>query len=127
VALRAAGLLTDDVELPDEAVAVLAPGAARLEHARALVELGACLRWANRRAAAREPRRDGLDLAARCGDCARRPGVDELAAAGARPRRRLRTGVEALSPSERRVARLAARAATDATKCRPNRAFTVDQ
>ena len=32
----------------------------------------------------------------------------KLAAAGARPRRRLRTGVEACSPSERRVARLAA-------------------
>jgi DNA-binding CsgD family transcriptional regulator len=109
VALRTAGLLTDDVELLDEAVAVLAPSAARLEHARALVELGACLRRGNRRTAAREPLRDGLDLAARCGATALADRtVDELAAAGARPRRRLRTGVEALSPSERRVARLAA-------------------
>ena len=70
---------------------------------------GAALRRANHRSDARAPLRDGLDLAHRCGATAlvARAG-EELAAAGARPRTPLRTGFEALSPSERRVARLAA-------------------
>jgi DNA-binding CsgD family transcriptional regulator len=50
-----------------------------------------------------------LELAARC---AARPlaarARDELKAAGVRPRRPWRTGVDALTPSELRVARLAA-------------------
>ena len=40
---------------------------ARLDHARCLVDLGAALRRANQRAAAREPLREGLELARRCG------------------------------------------------------------
>lgn len=39
----------------------------RLEYARTLVELGAGLRRANQRTAARQPLREGLDLADRCG------------------------------------------------------------
>jgi DNA-binding CsgD family transcriptional regulator len=34
--------------------------------------------------------------------------LDELRATGARPRRRVTTGVDALTPSERRIAQLAA-------------------
>jgi DNA-binding CsgD family transcriptional regulator/tetratricopeptide (TPR) repeat protein len=113
VALRALGVLephrdTGRVYL-EEAVAVLAGSPARLEYARALVELGADRRRRSERAAARAPLRDGLDLAVRGGavrlaDRAR----TELAATGARPRRELRTGREALTPSELRVALMAA-------------------
>jgi DNA-binding CsgD family transcriptional regulator len=73
------------------------------------MELGAALRRDGRRAAAREPLTEALDLAARCG--ARPLAVrarEELKAVGARPRRAWRTGVEALTPSELRVVRLAA-------------------
>jgi DNA-binding CsgD family transcriptional regulator len=73
------------------------------------MELGAALRRAGRRVEAREPLVEALDLAARC---AARPlatrAREELNAMGARPRRDWRVGVEALTPSELRVARLAA-------------------
>jgi DNA-binding CsgD family transcriptional regulator len=74
-----------------------------------LVDLGAVLRRANRRAEAREPLRRGLDLADRCGmrRLARR-ARDELHATGARPRRSAHSGLEALTPAEHRVALLAA-------------------
>ena len=112
VALRTRGMLTggrpglDDLR---EAAEVLASCGAELEHARALVELGAALRRSNQRTAAREPLREGLDLAYRCGAgrLAQR-ATDELRATGARPRRASLTGLEALTPSERRVAELAA-------------------
>ena len=56
-----------------------------------------------------EPLREGLDLAYRggAGRLAQR-ATDELRAAGAKPRRASLTGLEALTPSERRVAELAA-------------------
>ena len=82
VAQRAAGLVADDVDLLQVAVETLAPTAARLEHARALVDLGAALRRANRRVAAREPLRDGLDLAARCGAAAADRAVEEARRGG---------------------------------------------
>jgi DNA-binding NarL/FixJ family response regulator len=57
---------------------------------------------------------EALELAARCGA---RPlaarAREELNAAGARPRREWRTGVEALTPGELRVARLAAEGQTN--------------
>jgi DNA-binding CsgD family transcriptional regulator len=111
IALRTRGMLEGGKRgLLDlrEAAEVLAATGARLEHARALVELGAALRRANQRTAAREPLRRGLDLAHRCG--AVRLGQrarDELLAAGAKPRRAVLTGLEALTVSERRVAELA--------------------
>jgi ATP/maltotriose-dependent transcriptional regulator MalT len=112
VALRVAGLAQSGsrgLELLDESVAVLRGSPALLERAQSLVELGAALRRAGRRAAAREPLAEALELAARCGA---RPltarAREELKATGARPRREWRTGVEALTPSELRVARLAA-------------------
>ena len=85
-----------------------------LERAHSLTELGAALRRAGRRAAAREPLADALDVAARCGA---RPlaarAREELRATGARPRRAWRTGVEALTPSELRVVRMAAEGRTN--------------
>ena len=54
---------TAGLELLRGAVEVLAGSEARLEHARALVDLGAALRRANRRTEARERLREGVDLA----------------------------------------------------------------
>jgi DNA-binding CsgD family transcriptional regulator len=80
-----------------------------LEHARTLVELGAAIRRAGRRREAREPLHAGMELAHVCGA---HPLVaharQELLAAGARPRRIMRTGADALTASERRVAAMAA-------------------
>jgi DNA-binding CsgD family transcriptional regulator/Flp pilus assembly protein TadD len=111
MALRAAGLAEGGhagVERLSEAVMVLQAAPARLEHARALTDLGAALRRLGRRATARERLREGLDLAQRCGAtvlAAR--AYDELVATGARPRRLLLSGVDALTPSERRIAEMA--------------------
>jgi DNA-binding CsgD family transcriptional regulator len=111
VALRAQGLVEGGdpgVELLREAVSVLERSQARPEHARALTDLGALLRRSNRRTDAREPLRQGLDLARQCGATVLAARArEELVAAGARPRRERLTGVEALTPTERRIARLA--------------------
>jgi DNA-binding CsgD family transcriptional regulator len=97
-----------------ESVAVLEAGEARLEYAKSLVELGAALRRANRRQDAREPLRRGQELAQRCGarGLAQRSRT-ELEATGARPRSVVLSGAEALTPSERRVAQLAAQGLTN--------------
>ena len=96
------------------AVAILAGTDARLEHARALVDLGAALRRANRRKEARKPLREGLDRAHRCGAAGLEERArTELAATGARPRKAVLTGVESLTPSELRVARMAAAGMTN--------------
>jgi DNA-binding CsgD family transcriptional regulator len=92
-----------------EAVEVLAESPARLEHAKALIELGAALRRRNERSKARQVLREGVELAQQCDA----PGVaergnEELAATGARPRAQLLTGLDSLTASERRVAQLAA-------------------
>ncbi|HEV2374506.1 MAG TPA: AAA family ATPase [Streptosporangiaceae bacterium] len=112
IALRTLGMLRGGRQgLRDlrEAADVLASAGARLEHARAMVELGSALRRANQRAEARTPLRMGLDLAHRCGATrlAQRAST-ELQAAGAKPRRAVLTGLEALTASERRAAELAA-------------------
>jgi DNA-binding CsgD family transcriptional regulator len=112
IALRAAGLARgakQGLALLGESVATLDDSPALLERAHSLAEFGAALRRSGERAAARDPLARALELATRCG--ARPLAVrarDELKAAGARPRREWRTGVEALTPSELRVARLAA-------------------
>ncbi|HWH43408.1 MAG TPA: LuxR C-terminal-related transcriptional regulator [Thermoleophilaceae bacterium] len=97
------------IELLRQSVDVLARSAARLEYARSLVELGAALRRSNRRRDARAPLREGLDLAHRCGAGALEEHARaELRAAGARPRAAALGGIEALTPSEMRIARMAA-------------------
>jgi DNA-binding CsgD family transcriptional regulator len=110
--LRVLGLVeggTAGIGLLREAVEVLAGSEARLEHARALVDLGAALRRANQRSEARAWLREGVDLARSVGayGLAERAN-DEVAATGARPRRVVQTGLDALTASERRVAQLAA-------------------
>jgi DNA-binding CsgD family transcriptional regulator len=111
VALRAYGLLAAGsraISYLEEAVAILEQAHAQLEHARALVELGAALRRANRRAAARAPLRAGLELAEICGaHRLRERALVELNATGARPRRAMLSGPAALTTAERRVAELA--------------------
>jgi DNA-binding CsgD family transcriptional regulator len=117
ICLRAAGVVEGEsagIELLRDAVAELERSPARLEHARALADLGAALRRTGNRREARQSLRLALDLADRCGgravaDQAR----DELRVAGARPRRARISGVEALTASERRVAQLAAQGLTN--------------
>ncbi len=115
IALRAAGVAEGGgIELLTEAVSVLRRSPARLELARALVDLGAAHRRAGSRARAREVLREGLDLAHALGglalaDRARR----ELVVAGGRPRRDAMRGRDALTPSELRVAWLAAAGQTN--------------
>jgi DNA-binding CsgD family transcriptional regulator len=113
-ALRVHGLATGDVALLFEAVAVLEGSAARLEHARALTDLGAALRRAGRRVDAREPLRAALELAHACGATAlEETARTELVASGAKPRRQALSGAESLTPSERRVATMAAEGLTN--------------
>jgi DNA-binding CsgD family transcriptional regulator len=116
-ALCAAGLVEGGergLELLVEAVDVLSGSPARLEHAKARTELGAALRRANRRADAREQLRQGLELATICGAGSLAARAEsELLATGARPRRIALSGVESLTPSERRVAELAAEGPTN--------------
>ncbi len=110
--LRVLGLVEGGREGPGllrEAVEVLAGSEARLEHARALVDLGAALRRANQRTEARERLGEGVDLARKVGAFALAERAnEEIAATGARPRKVLQTGLDALTASERRVAQLAA-------------------
>ena len=115
-ALRVLGTVehADGIETLGEAVALAAASPSRLEHAKALVELGAALRAARRPTDAREPLRQALELADTCGagavtSRARR----ELYAAGGRPRTTALKGPGALTPSERRVAERAAAGQTN--------------
>ncbi len=113
VALRAKALLgeSDRLECLREAVAVLEPSGADLEHARALVDLGSALRRSRQPADARSPLQRGHELATRCGaSLLAERAHEELLAAGARPRRTALSGRAALTPSELRVAKLAAQA-----------------
>lgn len=92
-----------------EAVEVFAPTDARLDRAVALLELGARVRRDGRRSAAQSLLRDALDLAARCGaEHLVTRAREELALAGARPRRCFQTGLESLTNAETRIAELAA-------------------
>ncbi|HET8529250.1 MAG TPA: AAA family ATPase [Gaiellaceae bacterium] len=112
VALRALGLVEGGVsgeKLLRESLAALEQSQFRLERARTLVELGAALRRGNKRSDSREYLRQGLELAHKLGAAALEERAQtELAATGARPRRVMLSGVESLTPSERRVAEMAA-------------------
>jgi DNA-binding CsgD family transcriptional regulator len=112
ISLRALGLVEGGrtgERLLREAVDVLAHSPARLEYARALVDLGAALRRGNSRSEARQLLRQGVELAHQCGASALVTlANEELAATGAHARTILLTGLDALTASERRVAHMAA-------------------
>jgi DNA-binding CsgD family transcriptional regulator len=118
VALRARGIAiggSDGRADLEEAVAVLKASPARLEYARALVALGSHMRRTGARSAARERLRAGLDIAVATGaERLAEHAHAELEASGARLRRERITGRDALTPSELRVANLAAEGLTNA-------------
>jgi DNA-binding CsgD family transcriptional regulator len=108
-ALRAKGMVADEPELLREAVEALEGSQGRLELAHALCDYGAALRRRGHRKDSREPLRRAVELAHACGATALEERAhQELLASGARPRRRPVTGVDALTPSELRVASMAA-------------------
>src|SRR5262249_915806 len=112
IALATAGAIARGergIEWLQRAVALLAVTPAALEHARALAELGATLRRTRQRAAARAPLRHALQIATqlRAAPLAQR-ARDELRATGAHPRRAAIDGIDGLTPTERRIAELAA-------------------
>ncbi len=109
IALRTAARLGDEIPRLREAVNVLRASEARLERARAHTDLGSALHRAGHTEDARTSLRCAVDLAHRCGANALEDhALAELRATGARPRRRVTTGIGALTPSERRIAELAA-------------------
>ncbi|MGH2721523.1 MAG: ATP-binding protein, partial [Actinomycetota bacterium] len=112
MALRSAGLAHGGdagLALLTEAAQVLGHSPARLARAEALVDLGSALRRHGRRREALEPLRQGLDLAHRCGArVTEEKARAELLVLGARPRRPVISGREALTAGELRVAEMAA-------------------
>ena len=117
ISLRTLGVVEQGdsgIELLQRSVAQLEQSSRRLEHAIALLELGAATRRAGRRTDARKPLSKALDLARACGaDAVAVRAHDELVTAGARPRRDPTESRSNLTASELRVARMAAEAMTN--------------
>jgi DNA-binding CsgD family transcriptional regulator len=113
IALRTRGLIRGrDAGIADvkHALELLEAAGAWLDHGWALHALGSLQRRQRRNVEAREPLRGAIDYASRSGaELLRQRAMDELRAAGARPRRARLTGVEALTARELRIAQLAAR------------------
>lgn len=117
IALRAAALAAggdQGIALLGESVRTLERSPARLELCRSRVELGAALRRAKRRREARGQLRVGLETAHELGARALvRQAHEELESSGARLGRIELSGPGSLTPSERRVAELAAAGASN--------------
>jgi DNA-binding CsgD family transcriptional regulator/predicted negative regulator of RcsB-dependent stress response len=117
ISLRTLGLVESGdagIELLEQSAVQLERSSRRLEHAISLLELGAAIRRVGRRADARKPLREALELARFCGAAAIAVRAhDELVTAGARPRRDPTESRSTLTPSELRVARLAAEGMTN--------------
>jgi DNA-binding CsgD family transcriptional regulator/tetratricopeptide (TPR) repeat protein len=112
VALRCQARLASSaersVELLGEARELLSGSEADLERAGIEVERGAALRRSGHRRDARPPLREGMDLARRIGAWSIvSAAAAELEATGARRPKLPTSGVDALTPAERRVARMA--------------------
>jgi DNA-binding CsgD family transcriptional regulator len=117
VALRAAAGLAEPADADRylvEAVDLLRDGPARLELARTLADLGELRMRDGDRRMARETIRKAAELALECHAPAMAERLNAgLTACGGRPSRLRVSGVHALTPSERRVARLVADALTN--------------
>jgi DNA-binding CsgD family transcriptional regulator len=116
-ALRAVGLATGGrrgEELLSEAVSVLQSSPSALERARALVSLGTVRHQSGQHAAAREPLRQGLELAETLGAAplAARARAALHAVGGRQRAPREANGHDALTRTERRIAELAAQGLT---------------
>ncbi|MBJ7330855.1 MAG: AAA family ATPase [Solirubrobacteraceae bacterium] len=108
-ALRVRGHAEGDIALLEAAVEQLEASDLSLERGWGHHDLGAALRRAGRPKDAREPLRTALDAATQIGATRLAARArEELLAAGGRPRREVLSGPESLTPSERRVAELAA-------------------
>jgi DNA-binding CsgD family transcriptional regulator/tetratricopeptide (TPR) repeat protein len=116
-ALRALGVARGGergIELLEKAVAGHERSGTALEEARSLLELGSALRRSGRRRDARAVLRRAQECGRACGAVAVvERATEELSASGARLLRVALTGVAALTPSERRVAGLAAQGLTN--------------
>lgn len=115
-ALRVHGQLLRRKGLADleESVAVLENSPAVLEHGWSLAALGRALRHERKISEAREPLVAALQIAVRTGaQGLEKYARDELAASGAAPRATDFQGMDALTPSERRVAALAVEGMTN--------------
>jgi DNA-binding CsgD family transcriptional regulator len=117
IATHTRALTADGDEAIDghaEAVALLEGTPWKLDRAAARCDLGSALRRAGRRREAREALTYAMDEAHGCGaEPLAARAADELRASGARPRRLALSGVDALTPSELRVATLAASGQTN--------------
>jgi DNA-binding CsgD family transcriptional regulator len=116
-ATRSLGLVVgghDGIEHLRAAVKLLEESQSGLEHMRALTDFGAALRRAGRRVDAREPLREAHELARRRGALAiAKRTHEELAATGEKLGPLIAVGVESLTPSERRIAGMAAEGLTN--------------
>lgn len=111
LALRARAALSNAEEGLDDlrkAAGILNRSPAQLALAHVLGDLGATLLQCGQHTEALETLRDAAELAERCGATALTEKVlADLRSTGARPRRTARTGTDALTPAQRRVADLA--------------------
>lgn len=109
--LRLLGELLGTEGIPhlERSVELLAASSARLEYAKSLLSLGAALRRDRQPTDARGPLERAFELARACdAGAVAEQARTELAASGVRRRRDEAGGAGALTPSERRVADLAA-------------------
>jgi len=117
IALRAAALLgpaTARAAGLEDAATRLRSAGSPVELARTLVDAGLAQLREGRREAGRASLREALDLADRHhADAVAARAQTELRVAGARPRRCRLSGIEALTPAELRIARLAGEGRTN--------------
>jgi DNA-binding CsgD family transcriptional regulator len=118
MALHSSGLVLEGDqgrERLEQAVSTLRETDARLEYARALVDLGGAIRRSGGASAARDWLRQGLAIAHQCGaDALETRATEELSATGARRvNRTMLSGIDALTASEKRIAAMAAEGRTN--------------
>jgi DNA-binding CsgD family transcriptional regulator len=102
------------IDVLEDSLTHVEQGPSRLEEAKVATALGAARRRRNQATAARPLLARAIDLATRCGAAALvERATAELRVAGGRPRGRAVFGVDALTPSERRVVELASTGRTN--------------